>query len=119
VIFGEAVSISFREKFLPDGYTEVLDEPGSLEPFPSLSERSSFLTGSNNNGEDNNKRIVSISFREKFLPDRFGRNNLSFQKVGLFPSLSERSSFLTRANRRSVIWLELVSFHLFQREVPS
>ncbi|ODN29648.1 hypothetical protein [Fervidobacterium thailandense] len=61
------VSISFREKFLPDDSANDLLKYGL--------------------------RIVSISFREKFLPDRL--------------IVSERAV------------LDGTCFHLFQREVPS
>jgi len=67
----------------------------SLKEFPSLSERSSFLTevialvGHAGVGK------VSISFREKFLPDKDSEYCTINEMVEEFPSLSERSSFLT------------------------
>jgi len=61
--------------------------------FPSLSERSSFLTEGANGIALVGVKNVSISFREKFLPDMI---TASLAKVVF--------SF---------------SFHLFQREVPS
>ncbi len=64
-----------------------------MKPFPSLSERGSFLTFQPT--DDANVKVgnVSISFRERFLPDI----TLEVKLIGLTG----------------------MGFHLFQREVPS
>ncbi|MGC9797410.1 hypothetical protein MNL76_10205, partial [Fervidobacterium riparium] len=60
------------ERFLPDGmrFEELRAE--FVPEFPSLSERGSFLTSQDTPKNCQNAAPqVSISFRERFLPDRF------------------------------------------------
>jgi len=71
----------------------VAQDTATVE-FPSLSERSTFLTFLKD--DDVNQVLeVSISFREKYLPDYMATVSLEKVYFGLFPSLSERSTFLT------------------------
>ncbi|WP_206598529.1 hypothetical protein, partial [Fervidobacterium thailandense] len=64
--------------------------------FPSLSERSSFLTVTWSITWKGRGVMVSISFREKFLPDRISQTCWVSTYTRQFPSLSEGSSFLTK-----------------------
>jgi len=64
--------------------------------FPSLSERSAFLTYKEFLEYLKNSKLVSISFREKCLPDVETKYRTLRLQYTLFPSLSERSAFLTR-----------------------
>ncbi len=76
---------------------EILDILRSLNvKFPSLSERGSFLTFICCRGEEKGEYIVSISFRERFLPDVNILGDSKMEILDMFPSLSERGSFLTR-----------------------
>jgi len=67
--------------------------------FPSLSERSAFLTTYEVRTFKATRKRVSISFREKCLPDTVFAVEFSQAAITMFPSLSERSAFLT--NRKS------------------
>jgi len=87
------VSISFREKCLPDLAKELENIQLPRRGFPSLSERSAFLTAALPRYLGYKGRGVSISFREKCLPDEW----------------KKFESFFFKKAR----------FHLFQREVPS
>jgi len=91
-IEGKQVSISFREKCLPDFNNSNLFYMLHFTQFPSLSERSAFLTVDIYLTSHTMKRLVSISFREKCLPDGINSVYRVYCKNG---------------------------FHLFQREVPS
>jgi len=112
--------------------------------FPSLSERSAFLTWFVGRKWMCTCGCVSISFREKCLPDadtgwphfrgrkygfhlfqrevpswHSGKTTLKIFEKEKFPSLSERSAFLTCESAWSNFRGRHYSFHLFQREVPS
>ncbi len=70
-----------------------------LFKFPSLSERGSFLTFTIIGIRTNRLLKVSISFRERFLPDDFAVGDVLTDFVPEFPSLSERGSFLTKKQK--------------------
>ncbi len=73
------VSISFRERFLPDLMELFRNGEGELA-------------------------LVSISFRERFLPDGYWDYLLTYSESYKFPSLSERGSFLTRISMEDCIF---------------